>query len=187
MSKRTLIIAGLIVVLSLILVACGGAEATPEVVEPTEVNTDVPPTAGVTEEATVEPTAELTTLVAPNPTAVASGNTPQEQVIAANIEAADVARGEDLFNRRLVPMCSECHVEDASVRTQGPALTNFRDVAGTRIEGQDAYTYAYNSIRYANDFVIDGFEADVMRVYDGILDDRDVYDLIAYIWTLGEE
>ncbi len=183
MSKRILITAGMMVLLSLILVACGGAEATPEVVESTEADTDVPPATRATE----EPTAELTTLVASNPTAVASGITPQEQVIAANIEAADVEAGEQLFTQSLVPSCTECHLEDSSTRARGPALTNFRDVAGTRVEGQDAYTYAYNSIRYANDFIVDGFEADVMRVYDGILTDQEVYELIAYIWTLGEE
>lgn len=184
MTKRTILTMGIIVLFSFILAGCGGAEATPE---PTEANTAIPPTVEPTEEPIVEATAELTTLVAPNPTAVASGNTPREVVIEANIAAADIAEGERLFNGALNPTCSECHTEDTSVRTQGPALTSFRDEAGTRIEGQDAYTYAYNSIRYANDFVLDGYEADVMRVYDGILDDQEVYELIAYIWTLGDE
>lgn len=183
MTKRTILTMGLLVLFSFILVGCG-VEAT---ITPTETSTAIPATAEPTEEPIVEPTAELTTLVAPNPTVVASGNTPQEAVIEANVAEADIAEGERLFNVALNPTCTECHTDDTSVRTQGPSLTGLRDIAGTRIDGQDAYTYAYNSIRYANDFVLDGYEADTMRVYDGILDDQEVYELIAYIWTLGDE
>lgn len=156
------------------------------VVSTTEATEEVEVTIEVTIEATEEATAELTTLVAPNPTEVASGITPQEDVIMANVEEADRERGEQLFNQTLIPACSTCHLNDTTVRQTAPSLVNFSDIAGTRVEGAGAYTYAYNSIRYANQHIVEDFSAGVMPVYDGILSDQDVYDLIAYIWTLAD-
>ncbi|MGJ3238393.1 MAG: c-type cytochrome [Anaerolineae bacterium] len=188
----------LIGMLALILVACGNTDADPtetiNVEEPTAVSeatesSEAESTAeAMQEEATAEATEEIiTTLIAPNPTVVASGETPQDVVIVANVEAADVASGDTLFNQTLVPACVECHIEQGSARLRGPNLINFREIAGARVEGEDAYTYTYNAIRYANRHIVEGYEADVMRTYDGILTDQEVYDLIAYIWTLTDE
>ncbi|MEM9951489.1 MAG: c-type cytochrome [Chloroflexota bacterium] len=163
--------------LALILSACG-SDASSETSIGVTPNADEP----VAEDA---PTQELTTLVAPNPTAVESGITPQEAVIIANVESADVEEGERLYTGALVPACTTCHLEaDSSVRQVAPSLVGYREIAGTRVEGQDAYTYTYNAIRYANDYVVEGYQANVMPVYDNILTDQEVYDLIAYIWTL---
>ncbi len=161
-------------------------EATEESVPTSEVTVEATETVEATLEVTEEATAELTTLVAPNPTEVESGITPQEDVIVANVEEADRERGEDLYNETLIPACRTCHLSDTTVRQTAPSLVNFSDIAGTRVEGEGAYTYAYNSIRYANLHVVDGYSAGVMPVYDGILSDQDVYDLIAYIWTLSD-
>lgn len=178
----------IILVLSLLLITACTSTAEPSAtpISVTIQDTIAPPTAEVTLEVTAEASQELSTLIAPNPTLVASGNTPQEAVIAANVDEADIESGEQLYNQTLIPLCSSCHLVDATVRQIAPSLTNFRDIAGTRVEGQDAYTYAYNSIRYADQHVVEGYSAGVMRVYDGILNDQDVYDLIAYIWTLSD-
>lgn len=193
MTKRALVLL-MALVLSVILAACGGSEPNDTTVGVTENPADGtvsnPTDISPTEESGAEtaPTQELTTLVASNPTAVASGITPEEAVIIANIEAADAIEGERLYTGALVPACTTCHLEaDSTVRQVAPSLIGFSEVAGTRVEGQDAYTYAYNSIRYANDHVVDGYQANVMPVYDGILTDQEVYDLIAYIWTLEAE
>jgi|GEM_PF-4446611 len=192
--NKTIITMGILLLSGMLLTACGSAAETPEAsLEPTatevviEATTEPTEATEVIEVATEEPTAVLTTLVAPNPTAVESGITPQEQVIAANVAEADVAEGARLFNEALVPSCTECHIPAEGVRQRGPSLYDFAEVAGTRVEGEGAYTYAYNSIRYADQHILDGYEADVMRVYDGILTDQEVYELIAYIWTLTEE
>lgn len=192
MSHKTIMMMGILLLTAMLMTACGSSAETPEAtLESTATEVIVEPTieatADVVEIATEEATAVLTTLVAPNPTAVASGNTPQEEVIAANVAEADIAEGERLFTVALNPSCTECHIPEDGSRQRGPDLAMFSDVAGTRVAGEGAYTYAYNSIRYANQYVVDGYEADVMRVYDGILDDQEVYDLIAYIWTLGED
>lgn len=186
------IIGWIAVSLILVLVACGSNETpTPEVAVvstttavPIATETDMMPTSEP--EATEEETAEaLTTLVAQNPTEVVSGNTPQEAVIMANVEEADADAGERLYTEELIPTCTTCHMVDSTSRQTAPSLVDFSEVAGTRVEGEGAYTYAYNAIRYANQHVVEGYVAGVMPVYDGVLTDQEVYDLIAYIWTLG--
>ncbi|MEO1162838.1 MAG: cytochrome c [Chloroflexota bacterium] len=174
------------VVMMAFLMGCGGQaddSANTEVGSATEETT---PEVEMTEEATAEATASLT-LVAPEPTAVESGITPAEAVITANVDRADAENGALLYNENLVPTCVTCHLADSSQRQVGPGLVNYSEVAGTRVEGQGAFTYAYNSIRYANMHVVEGYQEGLMPVYDGILTDQEVYDLIAYIWTLEPE
>jgi len=187
-----------IVIIGFIIVACSPAATEtpdPTAEEPTEIAViteavveATPEVIEETPEMVEEATEEISlTLVAPNPTPVESGITPREDVIVANVEQADAEAGERLYNETLVPACNTCHLEDESVRAIGPSLIGFSEIAGTRVDGQGALTYAYNSIRYANMHVVEGYVEGVMPVYDGILTDQEVYDLIAYIWTLQPE
>ncbi|MGB7338446.1 MAG: cytochrome c [Phototrophicaceae bacterium] len=187
------IIGWVVLSLMLVLVACGGAATSEPEIAVTNTTaavataTEIEITETSEPEATEEETQEvLTTLVAPNPTDVVSGNTPQDAVIVANVEAADIAEGERLYTAALIPACTTCHMIDSVSRQTAPSLVNFSEIAGTRLEGESAYTYAYNSIRYANQYVVDGYVAGVMPIYDGVLTDQEVYDLIAYIWTLSD-
>lgn len=162
-----------------LLAACGSN--TPDTTSSTTSDSSTEATPEITPEATAS-----LTLVAPEPTPVQSGVTPAEDVIAANVEAADALRGSELYNQALVPTCVTCHQVDSSQRQVGPSLVNFSEVAGTRVEGQGPFTYAYNSIRYANMHIVEGYQANLMPVYDGILTDQEVYDLIAYMWNLED-
>lgn len=182
MSKRLWI---LLSALSFVIVlsACGGDSASDTTENPAETDSVSTTTEEVVDSSATE---EITSLLASNPTAVASGDTPQSEVIRANVDVADVAQGEQLYTGEVMPACTTCHLADPSMQQIAPSLVNFRDVAGSRLEGQDAYTYAYNSIRYANAYIVDGYQANIMPVYDDMLTDQEIYELIAYIWTLEE-
>lgn len=213
--KRILSLVGLLLALAMLIAACGtAAPSRPESDEATQIamglitpeptNTEVPPTPTevVTEEPTevpatatevppteapteVPPTATEAPLVSENPTAVPSGNTPSEEVIAANVALADAANGQNLVNV-VAPPCMSCHNFTSEAQLVGPGLYNFRDRAGTRVEGEGELTYAYNSIRYSQAHIVEGFVAGLMPSYDGVLTDEEVYDIIAYLWTLHD-
>jgi hypothetical protein len=149
--------------------------------EPTIEPTDVPtlePTVAPTEEATeaVETTVETTSQVA--------SGIPSEAEIAAAVDAADAANGQTLVNV-VAPPCSSCHNFASEAQIVGPGLYNLVNRAGTRIEGQGPYTYTYNSILHSMDFIVEGFPP-AMPAYDGVLTDDEVYDIIAYLWTLHD-
>ncbi|RIK41971.1 MAG: hypothetical protein DCC55_10180 [Chloroflexi bacterium] len=59
--------------------------------------------------------------------------------------------------------CGGCHLlGEIGVGVTGPDLNNLDEVAATRVPGQDAETYVYNSIVHPNDFIVDGYPSGIM-------------------------
>jgi hypothetical protein len=67
----------------------------------------------------------------------------------------------------------------------GPTWYNLAETAATRVPGQSAEAYLYNSIIHPNDFVVQGYLAGIMlQTYEQTLSDQDLADLITYLLTL---
>jgi mono/diheme cytochrome c family protein len=137
---------------------------------PTPTITLIPPTA-----TPVTPTATFT----PEATATTAGT-----AIPGNPE-----NGNAIFHQGagIAPMCSSCHIAnpqtDASLT--GPTLVGIGSRAATRVQGQDAWTYLYNSIVHPNDYVVEGYVAGVMYSnYGQDLTEEQINDLVAYLLTL---
>jgi len=149
-------------------------------VQPTE--TSVPPTATsepptpTTEPPTATPTEEPT--VAPS------------DPIARLIASRDAANGEILFNQQYAETgfaCATCHHVDIAENLIGPTMLGIKDVAGTRVEGEIAERYLYNSIVNPNAYIVEGFVEGVMPAnWSDVMSDPEIYDIIAYLLTLEE-
>ncbi len=109
---------------------------------------------------------------------------------------ANANNGETLFNQSYETssgqwMCNNCHnIDNPNVKI-GPSLWGIADRANTRVEGQGPYTYLYNSILNSDAYIVPGYENNaIMPHYGGadgserILSDAQIYDLVAYIFTL---
>jgi cytochrome c oxidase subunit 2 len=92
--------------------------------------------------------------------------------------------GELLYNRQ---GCAVCHTTDGTPRV-GPTFLNmygyeFDTVEGTRVTVDDAYVK--ESILYPNVSVIAGYQP-VMTAYEGILDDRDIEAITAWLKSISD-
>lgn len=107
------------------------------------------------------------------------------------ISNADVANGEMLFSMMAAPPCSSCHntTEDTLV---GPGQYNVlaRAIEGIEngsIEADGPYSYIYESIINPNDYAPEGFAVGLMPdLYEGVLTDEQIYDLVAYLASLSD-
>lgn len=107
------------------------------------------------------------------------------------IANADAANGEMLFIANPASPCNVCHniTED---RLVGPGQYNLlartiEAIENGSIEADGPYSYIYNSIINPNDYAPEGYSVGLMPdVYEGILSDEQIYDLIAYLATLGD-
>lgn len=174
-----------------------GTDEEAEVVAAAPSQTPVPPTATAT---SVPPTP---TTPPPTPTDAPA----EEEATSAPAQAQDPlvllvsrfgnpARGDELFhtvynNTSTGPYaCSTCHNAASEDRLIGPGLYNLRDHADQRVEGQVAEAYIYNSILHPNDFIVPAeppYPANLMpNNYRDLFSDQDLYDIIAYILTLGD-
>ncbi|MBX3000779.1 MAG: c-type cytochrome [Caldilineaceae bacterium] len=166
---------------------------TPEVATPAPVATDTP-VASPTPTETAVPVATAT----PIPTATP---TPTERVepiiieeaeselppnIAAALAQANPVQGEQLI---LSNGCTACHSMQPGVVQVGPSWYNLAGHAETRVEGQSAELYLYNSIVHPNDYIVEGFMPNLMpQLYEATLTDQQIAHMIAYMLTLrGEE
>jgi cytochrome c2 len=152
--------------------------------EPTVEPTDVP-TLEPTVAPTDVPTEEATEAAVQGTSQGASSGIPSEEEIAAAVASADAANGQTLVSV-VAPPCTSCHNFTAETPIVGPGLFNIRDRAGTRVAGEGPYTYTYNSILHSQAFIVEGFAAGLMPAYDVVLDEDEVYDIIAYLWTLHD-
>lgn len=152
-------------------------------VPPTETPTPLPPTATPTEVPTEAPEAEE----AEEPAEVA----PQDPLVLLISRFGDPVRGQQLFNTTYDTnlgeyMCATCHLVDSDTALIGPGLLNLAQVAGERVEGQPAEVYVYRSIIYPDEYIVEGFAAGLMPGnYADLLSDQDLYDLSAYLLSLG--
>lgn len=98
------------------------------------------------------------------------------------LPAGDAAAGDVLFHQKIgsLPECSTCHSLDGT-RGTGPTLQGFGDVAGTRRSGEDATTYAMNSILSPGQYVVPGFSNLMPAVYGQELTRQQLADLIEYV------
>jgi cytochrome c2 len=142
--------------------------------------TDVPPTATPLPP-TETPTEIPTEVPTEAPTEASSASAAQADPLFVLVSIANPSRGEQLFVQQ---GCTACHNVASEETLVGPGLLNIINRAGTRVADQGAYTYMFHSIRYSQEFIVEGYPANVMPNYDGILSDADIYDLVAYLATL---
>jgi mono/diheme cytochrome c family protein len=100
--------------------------------------------------------------------------------------AGDINNGAALFAN--VPgnaPCSSCHYVDSNQMLVGPGMLGLGDIAGERVAGEDAVEYLRNAILHPNDYIVDGYPAQVMpQNYADSLTEDDLNDLIAYMLSL---
>lgn len=155
--------------------------ATPE--PPTPTPTEIPTEEPVEDEATETEEAEDAT----------DTETIDDPLAFVIENLSDASNGEVLFSSiQDTPTgqwaCTNCHLINSEDMLIGPGLLNIFETAKTRVEGEGPYTYIYNSIRYADIFIVEGYEFGLqMPNYDGILTDGQIYDLVAYLVTLRDE
>jgi cytochrome c553 len=97
-------------------------------------------------------------------------------------KTGDVDRGETLFNESIEDQatCVSCHSLDGSARV-GPTIQGYGDVAGDRVDGQDAHEYSFYSIVNPSAHVVQGYSNVMYSDYQDILSEEDIADLIAYM------
>jgi cytochrome c2 len=142
--------------------------------------TPIPPTATPTLEPTLAPTVA--------PTVAPAIQDPYKIFV----DLVQPAAGERLFNMDLttgdgsVWQCATCHAIEPDVVKIGPSQWGLFERAGNEVEGQGPYTYVFNSIRHSQDHIVAGFEtaAQMPQYPPDVLTDQQVYELIAYLFTL---
>lgn len=190
---------------ALIMTACGTI-ATPvwDAPEPIEVGanttsvdvatiaptaTTIPPTATPTP---IPPTATPTEII-PTETAIPTEAPVINDVIVQQVAFSDPNNGERWFNTEFetssgIWVCSTCHsLVEGEVKV-GPSLYGIAERAATRVEGQLAERYIYNSIVHPNEYVVEGFAQGLMpQNYAEILTETQLLELTAYLMTLTGE
>jgi mono/diheme cytochrome c family protein len=104
---------------------------------------------------------------------------------SADLPAGDAARGAALFSQSVngAPACSTCHTLDETTLV-GPGMQGYGERAGSRIEGQSAEEYTYNSITQPAAHIVSGFSNTMYTQYGRQLSPQQTADLIAYLLTL---
>jgi cytochrome c553 len=115
-----------------------------------------------------------------------------QQIILLVSRFGDPNQGQSLFTRTLSTnmgefACSICHSADSEAAGVGPGLWNLNERAGDRVEGMPAEVYVYRSIIEPEHYTVPGFAPGVMPSnYADILSDEEIYDLAAYVLSLGD-
>ena len=160
-------------------------DAVEVAMQPTE--TPMPPTATPTDEPTVEPTAVPTEEPTVEPTEEPTQEVAMDPIVRL-VASRDPAAGEVLFNQMYPETgfaCATCHHVDVPENLIGPSLLGIPDIALTRVEGLSAERYLYESIVHPNDYLVEGFVANVMpQTWGDVMSDTEIYDIIAYLLTL---
>lgn len=125
---------------------------------------------------------------------VANDNTSNQ----SSDQSPDSERGRVLFHGEVASppagfvKCTTCHYTEADKGVLvGPNMDGIAERAGTRIPDMDAHEYLRRSITTHDEFIVDGFEAGVMKSIVGddfgsILPPQDIDNLVAYLMTLEE-
>lgn len=97
-----------------------------------------------------------------------------------------VALGSDIYanGKAGAPACVVCHGRPEGGEINAPNLRLINETAPERVAGISAEEYIRQSIVNPNEFVVDGYAADIMfQTYSDILTDEDIDALIAYLKT----
>lgn len=140
---------------AILLTACGGDTPEPT---PTVAPTDAPEPAVA---ATVEPTEEPEEHGAESPSVDAEATASED---SATVDSADIRAPQDLW---AAMACSACHRLDEdqnadNIGQPGPHMGNLHETAGSRVDGLSAMEYVVASIVAPNDFINEGYIANVM-------------------------
>jgi cytochrome c len=156
---------------ALLLAACGvdpNATPTPRV---KDVGIVFKPT--VASPTTIPPTA---TQAAPQPEALTLTGDPK--------------RGEDIFRHGIndAPACANCHSVNPKSKNAGfalaPNLSGLAERAGSRVAGEDAQHYVYQSITDPTAYVVSGFQPIMYGGFAKKLTQQDIADLMAFVLSL---
>ena len=93
-------------------------------------------------------------------------------------ETGDPVRGATLYAEDSSPLCTSCHVADA---TGAPTLENYAQEARSRVEGQSAREYTFYAITEPWQHIVEGYGDAMPYSYDDDLSAQDIADLIAYL------
>lgn len=117
----------------------------------------------------------------PNPNAVGTD-------INVQLPQGDAANGEKLFTGKGpngAYACSACHSLEPNKTVVGPSFAGLAGNAAKRKEGISAEKYFVESIIKPNDFLVPGFNANLMQQNFGqLMDKKELADIIAYLMTL---
>ena len=126
--------------------------------------------------------------VTPNPTPPPDRT---DEAIATLVNMADVEAGAALFNKEfntaLGPFrCVTCHNIDSDDPLAGPGMLSLPERVGSRVDGQSAEVYLYNSIVDPNAYIAEDYNEGVMPMnYADILTEDQIFQLSAYMLSLG--
>ncbi len=105
------------------------------------------------------------------------------QNVAKTNETLDpiaIEEGKDLFTNI---GCTACHSTTEEVIV-GPGMLGISSRASGRVTGMNTQEYLYESIKEPNNFIIDGFQSNLMPEYKNILKDSEVSSLVSYLLSL---
>ena len=100
-------------------------------------------------------------------------------------DGADAELGKETA---LTSGCTACHSLQPDVVQVGPSWYGVADRAVTRVPGQSPALYIYTSITQPNEYVVEGFQPDLMpAIYGQILSDEQIANIMAYLLTMDGE
>jgi mono/diheme cytochrome c family protein len=102
-----------------------------------------------------------------------------------DLPPGDAARGAVLFTQSVngAPPCTSCHSLDGSI-VVGPSLKGVAGVAGSRVAGQSAGEYLYQSVVSPAAYIVSGYSNEMYGLYGRDLTQQQIADLVAYLLTL---
>lgn len=173
-------LAAILFLIILFASACG-RKLSDEDLAPSSSSVSQQPTEQVNGESTVVPQVEATD-------GVEVAAVPDDPFEVKTLSAS-ASNGETLFNQMTSTgfACASCHNPQSEDRLVGPGLLNVGSRAASRVAGESAYEYIHNSIINPNAYVVDSFPENLMpQIYSEVFSDDEIYDLVAYLTTLGE-
>jgi cytochrome c2 len=91
------------------------------------------------------------------------------------------ALGEAVFRTH----CAACHAVKGDRTIVGPSLEGIASRAASRVEGQTAEDYLYESILDPNKFLVEGYNPGAMQQnFASVLTSEEITHVLAYLLTL---
>jgi mono/diheme cytochrome c family protein len=101
-------------------------------------------------------------------------------LLIACAPAPEVTRGEIIFTEH----CAVCHSLVENQIIVGPSMDGLASRAGGRIDGMDAKSYLYASLREPSSYLVEGFRDLMPLNISKELTAQEQDDVIAYLLTL---